>query len=496
MKRIAPFVLAAVMSLGSFGAAEAAEIKASGTFDFGFGWVAGTDFHKDSGQDKFNAGQRIRTQIDFIASEALKGVLFFEIGRTDWGRSEGTDKVNNIGGSSGGSLGNDGINIKTRRAYIDWMVPNTDLNFRIGLQGLDLPAAVAGSPIMDDDVAAFIGSYKFNDSFSLTAFWARPFDDTENDTWGKAAKDETDMFGLIAPITLDGFNITPWGMYSRVGLGGEGKELVGDLIEAPYSPNVRDPKYSDTRDLTNRAANAWWAGLAFEMNLLDPLVFKFDAMYGAMKATDIYKNISDNSTSDFKMDGWFLDAMIEYNAGWGVPGLFGWYASGMDSNDVRDGNYNLMPTISGGFVPTTFGFDGAVNDISNDTYLSTTGVGMWGVGLQVRDLSFLQDLTHTLRVAYMGGTNHKDAVRDMGANHIFFSNDHQNPGGVPYLNLATSETALEINFDNNYQIYENLGMFVDLGYIRLDLDNDLRSNSAVDSSKNAWKAMTGFRYSF
>ena len=500
MKRIAPLVLAAVMSLGSFGAAEAVEIKAKGTFDFGFGFVDGTDFHKESGQDIFHAGQRFRTQIDIIASEALKGVLFFEIGQIDWGRDN--SKLGKTGNGSGGSLSADGVNIKTRRAYIDWMVPNTDLNFRIGLQGLVLPGGLASSPVMDDDVAAFVGNYKFNDKFALTAFWARPFDDYENDGWDKNIKDETDMFGLIAPITLDGFDITPWAMYSKIGLGGSGESLVSDQLHAPFK--ARNPKYDEFNgnNLDGKDGDAWWAGLSFEMNILDPIVFKFDAMYGSMKADDVFLNDATGDTGDFKMDGWFLDALVEYKAGWGVPGLFGWYASGMDSNDVRDGHYNLMPTISGGFCPTTFGFDGATNDISYDTVLSTTGVGMWGVGLQARDMSFIQDLTHTLRVVYMGGTNSKDSVRDLGSTHIFHSNDNQNPGGVPYLNLATNETAFEVNFDKNYQIYENLSMFTDIAWIRLDLDGDLRDKAVGKNgerdflSKNAWKAMTGFRYSF
>lgn len=500
MKRIAMLVLAAVMSLGSFGAAEAVEIKASGHLDFGFGWVDGSDFHKNSGQDSFHAGQRLRTQIDIVASETLKAVVFFQIGQIDWGRS--VEK--NTGPGSGGALGAKGVNIQTRRAYIDWVVPSTNLSFRIGLQGLDLPAAVAGSPIFDEDVAAFVGNYKFNDKFSLTAFWARPFDERENDGWDKNIQDETDMFGLIAPITLDGFNITPWGVYSRIGFGSEGaRDLVIDPLQAPIGTHVRNSIFDQVAgNLEGKHANAWWAGLAFEMDLLDPLIFKFDVMYGGMKAKDIYRNSSNDRTGDFKMDGWFLDAMLEYKTGFGVPGLFGWWASGMGSNDVRKGKYNMMPVIAGGFVPTTFGFDGAENDMSYDTVLSTSGVGMWGIGLQMRDMSFIQDLSHTLRVTYMRGTNSKEAVRDLGSQHIFYSaDDVVNGGGRDYLNLATSEGAFEVNFDHKYKIYENLDMFVDLAYIHLDLDRGLRSNARLDKdeeviSKNAWKAMAGFRFSF
>ena len=74
-------------------------------------------------EDEFNAMQRVRLQLDAVASESLSGTVFFEIGGQSWGNA-----------SNGGALGADGNNVvKVKNAYIDWMVPDTDLKFRMGI---------------------------------------------------------------------------------------------------------------------------------------------------------------------------------------------------------------------------------------------------------------------------------------------------------------------------------------------------------------------------
>ncbi|MDE8731204.1 hypothetical protein PZH39_16035, partial [Desulfovibrio desulfuricans] len=128
--------------------------------------------------------------------------------------------------ATGGSLGADGNNqVIVKNAYIDWAIPQTEAKVRMGIQGLALPNTVAGgSAILDTDVAAVVGSYKFNEYVSMTAFWARPFNDNFN---GDDARyhgtnhvnfiDNMDLFGVTAPLTFDGVNLTPWVMYGMLG---------------------------------------------------------------------------------------------------------------------------------------------------------------------------------------------------------------------------------------------------------------------------------------
>ena len=72
-------------------------------------------------EDTFDAQQRVRLQLDAVASEALSGTVYFEIGTQKWGQA-----------SSGGSLGADGNNVvRVKNAYIDWAIPQTDAKVRM-----------------------------------------------------------------------------------------------------------------------------------------------------------------------------------------------------------------------------------------------------------------------------------------------------------------------------------------------------------------------------
>ena len=58
--------------------------------------------------------------------------------------------------------------MKLKNAYIDWMVPQTDLKVRMGIQGVALPSMTTGSNVFNDDVAGVVASYQFNET------WASP----------------------------------------------------------------------------------------------------------------------------------------------------------------------------------------------------------------------------------------------------------------------------------------------------------------------------------
>ena len=86
MKRIVTLILAAGLILGATSAAQAVDFKVSGLWQHRVSF-ADRNFEKHNGDDKLRAASRLRTQIDVIASESLKGVMFFEIGHQNWGKS-------------------------------------------------------------------------------------------------------------------------------------------------------------------------------------------------------------------------------------------------------------------------------------------------------------------------------------------------------------------------------------------------------------------------
>ncbi len=500
MRRITTLMLALAFVLGGISAAKAdgIDVKVKGQWDFAFGWAtnvgwANSVYHNRStrNDDNFIARHRVRTQVNFITSEYLQGVLLFEIGNLDWGRDPSGSKN---GSGSGGGLDADGVNVETKRAYLDWIIPNTEVSVRMGIQGVKLPSGPLGNPVMDADVAGIVVSSPINDMFSVTGFWLRPFNMNLNDNVDRNLDDETDMFGLVLPIKGDGWAVTPWGMYGFIGANSGWYDYLAH--DKRRTNSVTDADHT----------GAWWAGINFELTMFDPLKFTFDAMYGDLHKADLTGlNLTDRRSGwngtvgpndpDYGTRGWFIDATLDYKFDWGTPGIFGWYASGDGKNSDRTGQLGRMPVIGidNGFQATTFGALGSPN-IATEGVVMASGTGTWGVGIQIAKMSFIQDLSHTIRVAYYQGTNDHELVSKGGA-YIPFAGD---------LYLTDKDNAIEVNFDHEYKIYENLTALLELGYIHLNLDDDTWNNANNagrrytdgDSGNNAWKAQLQFQYKF
>ena len=494
MKRIITLVLAAalILSTAAVSFADGIDVKARGTWDWSFGWAINNTFHKnvnnksDRANDSFMARHRIRAQVNFISSEYLQGVLMFEIGTLDWGRGGSS------GRSSGGALDADGVNIETKRAYLDWIIPNTEISVRMGIQGLKLPSTPMGSPMWDADAAGIVVSSPVTDWLSATAFWFRPFDSYYNDAeystgTSRHLDDEVDLFGLLLPMSGDGWTFTPWGIWGSVG-------SASGFYDYLFSPNREN-----SVDSENSRATAWWGGAHLELRILDPLVFNLEGIYGRVNQNNLHGFRMPGVTGNWGTKGWFLGATLDYKLDWATPGIFGWYASGDKESDVEDGWLGRLPALgadSAAFGPTSFGFGGSFcKGIATFGQVSNTGTGQWGIGLQLKDFSFIEDLSHTIRVAYIRGTNDEDVIKRFGNINRGFM--RYNVHDAMY--LTKKDSIWEVNFDHKYKIYENLTMAVELGWLRLDSDEDtwgrVRSSNNKEHS-NAWKAQLMFKYTF
>ncbi|MDR2161816.1 MAG: outer membrane homotrimeric porin [Desulfovibrio sp.] len=483
MQRVWTLALAGIFALGLVGAARAVEVQFSGDWDFAFGWADNADFADHDGEDDFMARQRFRTQAVFAVSEDLRGVLMFEIGTLEWGRDSSGN--NNVGRGAGGSIDTDGVNVETKLAYVDWAVPSTDVSVRMGLQHLVLPDAVGrGNPVLNSDVAALAVTFPFSGRVGLTAVWARPFDAGSEDGDDRNLADEMDLFALILPVTGDGWTFTPWGAYARLGAASGFFDYVAGLSGA-NSAFFEDISFSG-----GDASNVWWGGLAFGLTALDPFSLGLNVIYGHADGTDITisgRNSQGNAFSedvDFRTAGWLLAATLDYKLDWGSVGLFGWYSTGDDAGDAQDGEYGRLPAIGfdNGFAPTSMGGPGSYS-IGTDTVFSATFLGTWGIGVQLADWSFVEDLSHTLRLTYYRGTNEHEVVEDDHA--LAFS------GEAVY--LTDKDQAFEINFNHLYKIYDNLNLILEMSYIHLDQDEDIWGD---DEDADAWKAQMLLNYSF
>lgn len=512
MKRVCTLLLCAGMLLGAATGAKAIDFKAKGQWLMGFSLADTNLIHKyrngnSEGKntgDKFNAAQRVRLQLDAVASESLSGTVFFEIGTTNWGQAD-----------SGGALGADAKIIKLKRAYIDWMAPDTDLKVRMGIQGIQMPNAAGGSAIMDTDAAGITASYKINDNVAVTAMWARPLNDNYNGMQPNGVinsnragyLDNMDLFSIMVPVTLDGYEFTPWVMYgikgknAMKGIGGfEGFHdgyytADGNL---PYSlypyPGLQGRDAIGTTSKTY--GSMFWAGLPINISAFDPLNIEIDLNYGYVEEMGRFwtqKGIyGDRKHASTQRQGWLAKALIEYKMDWGVPGVLGWYASGDDGNP-KNGS-ERMPTIVPMGTFTSFLGDGNMGWMWQDYGLDYSGT--WGVGIQIRDMSFIEDLKHTFRAVWWGGTNNVGMVKYM--QNAYAWNDGWGSGTGPY--LTTEDGLLEFNLVSNYKMYENFDINLELGYVANYMDNDTwkkagNRNSSFDK-QDAWKAALVFCYSF
>ena len=485
MKRIVTLLLAAGLVLGAAGAGNAADVKVKGAYDFAIGWS--NSFRKDPNADNFKALQRLRTQVDFIASESLKGVVFIEIGDQNWGKA-----------AQGASLGTDGTVIEVRYSYIDWVVPNTDLKVRMGLQPVAFPGYVANSTVLNHDGAGITLNYDFNENVAASLFWAR----LENDNARAGEKDNLrhdafDLFGLTVPLTFDGVRVTPWGAYARIGRhaleGAEGGHADGNGTQFAGLKLGMMPMGADfiVEPSNDSAGNAWWLGVTGDITLWNPFRLAFDFNYGAVDMGTV-KAWDENGVlrnGDLERKGWVAALLAEYKLDFATPGLIFWYGSGDDSNPY-DGSERL-PSMRPAWSPTPYGFDGYVIDTGE--MLGTSAAGTWGVVARLNDISFREDLSHVLRVGYYRGTNDKKMAEFVqGPYNGYTSANWQH---TSY--LTEKDCAWEVDFDTTYKIYEDLSLRFALGYIYLDLSRSAWGDDVVDNTnKNNLKAFMNMQYTF
>lgn len=440
MKRLITLAIMVAFILGTAGMAKAVQIQATGDWQMSGNYVKNPTFNKDAKIDPFQAWQRLRTAFHLVANENLKAVFRFHV-ENKWGAAG-----HQSGPSAKIDTGSDGIGYDL--AYLDFMIPNTQINVKAGKQLLTLPNSI-GSHILDDFAYSVVATIPFNEMIALAMGWARVSDLSANpyafdDTHYSA--DEFDAFFAILPITMEGVQLNPFGVYARTG------KYFGQ-------------QDSPVRPVGARSANWYWLGLNATVDLLDPVVFVGDFNWGGNSKT--FRDGGDSS-------GWIAALGVQFRTDFVTPMVYGLYESGESRTSARgDRKSKVMPTISGDLYGiSSFGFNGSnfrgqgrarVNAAQAGAAWGPTG--KWGVGLKLLDISFVDKLSHEFQAGYYQGTNDRDT-------------------GL----FTTRDKAWETNFNTTYQMYEQLAAILELGYMDVDIRN-------VDTDA-AWKAAFGFRYRF
>jgi len=460
MRKAVTLLLAAGILLGAAaGNAGAVELRTSGTYEFGWSW-SDTALERDDPTDTFRAVQRIRPQFDFVVSDNLSGTFGLEIGDGDWG-------------SGAWGMGGDATNaLKVRYAYMDWTVPGIDVSLRMGLHEAETPSYTFFT-VFAETAAGISFSRDINDNVGIAGGWFRPYN-TINKT-----HDSVDVFMLSLPVKGDGFEVNPWGMLALAGSAALGDALTappnnGSELDGLWSLVPVDATAAQLAAISKTRPTGWWLGIGGELSVFDPFTLAMDFVYGSFDAGDV-------AGYDIKRAGWMIAAQANYKLDMMTPGIIMWYASGDDSNPTNGSE--RLPAIFGDSWATNFGGDGGWYDAAS---LTTDLSGSWGVGLRLDDISFVENLSHNLRLTYYQGTNNKAMAAVAGA-----------PAGTGYGNfyLTTKDRAWEANFETTWQIYKNLSASFELGYIKLDLDEDIWG-SRSDFDDKMYKAGIYMTYKF
>ena len=459
MKKLVTLLLAAGMVFSAANGASAVEMKVSGSwltsFTFADNLFNNNGLVDDAkGDGSFNAAQRIRINFDMVASEYLSGRVQLQV-------ASGADAPNWYEWGTKGA-GDPGYEVTARLAYLDWMIPTTDVLVRMGRQSVAMPSYTFGSSVLDDVIDGVVVNAPITDMVGVTVGWLRPVGEMQG--WGRDhhAHSNIDLAFLSVDVAADGFKVTPWGM---VGFG-------GSRAGAEYDKDGKFVAYGSGFDMvgngTGKEENvtAYWVGIGGELTLFDPFKFTADFMYSG-----------NDADKGLKRSGWYAALGAEMKTAYATPFLRGWYASGDDDDADGEGGRFLSVDGAAAFDASSIYYDAygllaATRDVCS-------AAGTWGVQLGVKEVSFIEDLSHQLSVTYFQGTNNDKSLGVQSAS-----------GPIGY--MTTEDSAVSIDFLNSYKLYENLTANILLAYLITDFDKNVWGQDY----DNIFRGTLNFTYAF
>ncbi len=473
MKKLTTLLLAAGMIFAASAPASAVDVKMDGSYLFQFTQGAGKNFDSSKFDQEM---QMVRIGATFSVSEQLSGYMQIH-SKWDWGRTS-TDTGVNIAGED--PVIHDGLGnhptMYMRQAYIDWLVPSTDIKIRMGRQLLALPALANGKNVAlwwSDPADGIAIDAAVTDWLSLSAWWARY--SRVGDNYDTHLSNAVDVATLAADFTyFDGFRFQPFFAFAAQGDG----TMMGSAngMANGYEPGLTDITYHGgvKGDKSQVESNTYWVGFTGTMTYFDPFQAKLGFMYGDRD----FKS----STGLPSNHGYFIDGTVSYKTAYGTPELLAFYGSG-DDEDVVYAYQENMPSLVGRFKGS-YGFFNGSGLEDNNLQNGHSGMGVWGVRAAWKNISFIEDLSHEFAVMYAQGTN-----------------DSRNSdfGLAPHKYMTTEDSIVEIDFSTKYNIYKNLTAYLEAAYIFEDFDGGLEGRKVNGRSADyddAWKVALQFEYKF
>ena len=477
MRKILLCLVCCLLALGAARANAATEVKMAGDarvygmFFENRNWTSWNATGTKT-EDTFEIWERFRLRADFVASEAVKFRLATMVGDQTWGTGTFT-------------AANPEVSITVWEAYLQFKVPDTDIQVTAGLQPISLPHAAIfyDSPILASKnnnktfAALTIKAPLIKDTLSANLGFSRLIDANRTyDTTTTQVTDELDAYFLTLPITLEGFKATPWALASVVGK----TSLTVDSIKYGL---VSGGYFLSPSGYNQTQSGYWWGGSMFEVNALDPVVLYGDVIYGEGGMNDRQRN---------QRRGWFIDGGVKYTGlSFMTPMVGGWWSSGEDSS-IRNGSERI-PTIA-----NYWGMGGSFlyqsgQEFTNDTMLANP-IGSWGLSASLDNVSFIDKLSHVVTFAAAWGTNSaaglRKAVTASGGNGKYLTMGKD---------LAIGEYLLGVNIDSKYWIYDkSLALVMETGWAHYGNPKgsvwNTTSRDFTGNVQDAWKVALGLKY--
>ena len=300
------------------------------------------------------------------------------------------------------------------------------------------------------------------------------------------------MVFAALPIDFKGVNVTPFAAYANIGSANRGATLAGfQGVNSSGSEGIR----------------GYWGGAAATITALDNFKIMADFNYGKIT----YNNQSATNKANAGRSGWLADIAVDYTGfKMMTPSLFAVYSTGEKGNSTDGDKSGRMPVVASpqNWAVGSF-FFGDRNFISRTSPGSSTdrSMGFWTVGASLKDMTFIDKLSHTAHLLYARGTNDKNFLNEnTGADLTATGFNGALYGRV----LTTKDSLWEVDFNTRYMIYDELSIMLDLGYINTNFDKSVwnNSNSASTSAlqtkndinqygnQDAYRIAVGLNYNF
>jgi hypothetical protein len=428
--------------------------------------------------------QRFRMRFSF-GEENVKAIAFFEIDFSSWGDSAGSAGAA-AARNSGGALGGDKINLETKNVYVWFKIPDTSLEFAVGLQ--NQTDSVQGLLYGAADMAGIFATGKF-EPINWKLGWGKLYENSST-SW-----DDSNLYmGLVNYAPSKDVKLG-FGVYFLQ----DDTQKTSSAAQLPYgtgnmfsNAGTRTAYQFDTGD--HFTFNTWTFAVDFAWNA-GPVALSGFGLYQMGDGKSVTDTTGQN---DIDISGFAADVRADMKLG---PGKFFLEVLYVSGGDLGNGDYGSIITLSdvnaspgGNSAFTRLDYQilmGNADDINQNQCIigcangiassspGNSGRGMWtaGAGYSMKAAEKV-----TLKV----GAGYLQAVKTL---------DATSTGSATTIDAGRSKNmGTEVNANVNYNIMKGLDFGLYGAYAWLG--DFLKATSSASGPDDAYTMFARLNYAF